>query len=278
MDKRRMSLIYDSFDSGLTSWLNLAIFPPWQFGLEVAPIPQCEKASSKSYCYSARDWEQIISHIRYNCSVAYPSKTRLVKSTTIQPTMKTILAVLALSIAPYLAHAQGLADQRAQAQQVAQSNGAADAANVAGQLASAFGNQQNAQALLTKAKQLATATPSEAKAIAAAAAVFNPAGAAEIAAGIAKMFPKQAAAIAAAVAAVVPSQSNAIRDAVVAAVPEETSAIESVFASGKNVVAAEVAVAGAEPNQTTTGFGNNTQNTTQNPANFSGGQTNSPSN
>lgn len=185
-----------------------------------------------------------------------------------KPTMKTILAVFALSIAPYLVHAESLGDLQAHAEVIARRNGAvANAMDVAGQLALAFGNQQNAQALLTKAKQLATATPADAKAIAAAAAVFNPAGAAEIAAELAKINPSQAAAIAAAVAAVAPAQSDAIKAAVKAAVPDQASAIDSVFATS------------AGSNQTTTtGFGNNTLNTTQNPANLNAGQTNSPSN
>jgi hypothetical protein len=98
--------------------------------------------------------------------------------------MKIFIAALALIIAPQLVSAQRLAEQRSLAEQVAANNGAGNASNIAEQLAQAFGTQQNTEALIATAKQMAEASPGEAKAIAAAAAVFNPAAAARIAAEI----------------------------------------------------------------------------------------------
>lgn len=189
--------------------------------------------------------------------------------------MKALIILITFLIAPNFALAQDLAAQKAQAQQVAANNGTANPADIAAQLAEAFGSQQNAQALLTKAKQLASASPSEAKAIAAAAAVFNSAGAAEIAAELAKINPSQAAAIAAAVAAVVPASAPAIAAAVAAAVPAQAAAIQTAVSQAVPGQASAIAsaLAGLFESSTTTGFPSTTQFTSQNPANLNAGET-----
>jgi len=190
--------------------------------------------------------------------------------------MKVLLNLVALLLAPCLVQAQGLADQRAQAQQVAQSNGANNAASIAGQLAAAFGNQQNTEALIAKAKQMAEASPDQAKAIAAAAAVFAPSSAAQIARTIASIPAVQAnaAAVAAAVAAVVPASAPAIAAAVAAAVPAQAAAIQTAVSQAVPSQASAIAnaLAPGAGGSTGSGFPGNTQTTTQNPANFSRGQ------
>jgi len=209
------------------------------------------------------------------------------------PTMKAILFFLAVLIAPQLVQAQDLAAQQAQAQQVAASNGAADPADIAAQLAEAFGAGQNTEALISKATQLAEANPSEAKAIAAAAAVFSPSSAAQIARAIASIPAVQAdaAAVAAAVAAVAPNSAAAIAAAVAGVAPGSAAAIMSAVsqavagqggASYKSIVDnadpdaavadALASGAGAGSGGNTVGLPSTTQFTSLNPANYSANQ------
>ena len=191
--------------------------------------------------------------------------------------MKIIVILLALLLAPLSIHAQDLAAQQAQAAQVASSNGAENGAAIATQLAEAFGASGDTNSLITAAKQMAEANPAQAKAIAAAAAVFSPSSAAQIARTIASIPAVQsnAAAVAAAVAAVVPASAPAIASAVAGAVPSQTAAIQDAVAQAAPDQASAIASAlapGSGGNQSGTGLPGSTQFTTQNPANFSGGQ------
>lgn len=184
--------------------------------------------------------------------------------------MKIIIAALALLFAPQLASAQalpisfpeGVTIANATPQQLADAVGAAIQANpanaqaIATSVARAIAGLPNAQAL---ASALATAIAANLPAgqvaaiIAAAAAAASEAGNAGL-----------ASTMAAAAAAVVPDQASAIANAVASAVPSEAGAIASAVAAGSG--------------STTTSFPGTIQGTTQNPANFSGGETNSPSN
>lgn len=190
--------------------------------------------------------------------------------------MKVLFIVISVLTAPLQVFAQDLATQRAQAQQVASTNGASNAADIATQLAEAFGAQQNTEALISKAKSMAEANPAQAKAIAAAATVFSPSSAVEIARTIASIPAVQvnAAAVAAAVAAVVPASAPAIAGAVAAAVPAQTSAIQSavVQAAPDQASAITQTLATGAGGSTGISLPGNTQTTTLNPANFSGGQ------
>jgi hypothetical protein len=183
-----------------------------------------------------------------------------------------------------------LAAQQAQARQVAASNGAADPADIAAQLAEAFGAGQNTEALISKATQLAEANPAEAKAIAAAAAVFSPSSAAQIARAIASIPAVQAdaAAVAAAVAAVAPSNAAAIAAAVAGVAPASAAAIMSAVSqaaagqggSYKSTVdnpdpdpaIADGLAPGAGGGGNTVGLPSTTQFTSLNPANYSANQ------
>jgi len=150
---------------------------------------------------------------------------------------------------------QQLADAVAAAIQANPGNAQAIATSVA----RAIAGLPNAKALATAlATAIASSVPpgQVAAVIAAAAAAAANAG-----------NPGLAPTMAGAAAAVVPSQAAAISAAVAAAVPSEASN-----------VANAVSTSSGGNKTTTTGFGNNTQNTTQNPANFNAGQTNSPSN
>jgi hypothetical protein len=218
-----------------------------------------------------------------------PLKVRVKPPT---PTVKTILLLLTLLITPQLIQAQDLAAQQAQARQVAASNGAADPADIAAQLAEAFGAGQNTEALISKATQLAEANPAEAKAIAAAAAVFSPSSAAQIARAIASIPAVQAdaAAVAAAVAAVAPSNAAAIAAAVAGVAPASAAAIMSAVSqaaagqggSYKSTVDnadPDAAItdglapgAGADNAGNTVGLPSTTQFTSLNPANYSANQ------
>jgi uncharacterized membrane protein YgcG len=149
-----------------------------------------------------------------------------------------ILVLLIALISP--SPAQSLADQMAQAEEVAKDQDAADAASIAQTLGNAFGAGQDTNALLEAAQQLAASNPGDAAAISAAATVFIPTEAPRIAAAIASIVPGAAPAIAAAAASVataagvpnaatsvaaavaqtVPSSAGAVADAVVAAVPD----------------------------------------------------------
>lgn len=133
-----------------------------------------------------------------------------------------LIATLAFSFLPGPAFAQSLAEQIAQAEEVARRNDAAEttARKIAQTLGQAFGPGQDSEALLAAARQMAEAAPAEAAAIAAAATVFVPSEAERIAAAIAAIVPNSAAAVAAAVAQVAPAKAEAIAAAVIAAVPD----------------------------------------------------------
>ena len=149
---------------------------------------------------------------------------------------------------------QQLADAVAAAIQANPGNAQA----IATAVAKAIAGLPNATALATA---LATAIASNVPAanvagvIAAAAAAASDAGNAGL-----------ASTMAGAAAAVVPSQAAAISSAVAAAVPSEAGNVANAVSTSSG------------GNNTTTSFPGNTQNTTQNPANFNAGQTNSPSN
>jgi len=184
--------------------------------------------------------------------------------------MKIIITVLALLIAPQVVSAQalpisfpeGVTIANATPQQLADAVGAAIQANpgnaqaIATSVARAIAVLPNANALATA---LATAIASNVPP-AQVAAIIAAAAAAAADAGNAGL----ASVMAAAAAAVVPGQATAIANAVAEAVPAEAANIANAVAPGAG--------------STTTSFPTTTQNTTQNPANFSGGQTNSPSN
>jgi hypothetical protein len=207
--------------------------------------------------------------------------------------MKIFLFAFVCMLLPAQAlFAQDLAAQQAQAQQVASNNGAARPAEIASQLAEAFGAQKNTDALLAKAVQLTDANPSEAAAIAAAAAVFAPSSAPLIARTIAALSSVQsqsgggykstvedfdpAAQIAAAVAAVAPASAAAIAAAVAAAAPASTAAIQSAVSQAAPGQASAIAAAlspGASGNPPAgVGLPSFNQFNSVNPANFSGGQ------
>jgi hypothetical protein len=133
--------------------------------------------------------------------------------------------------------------------------------------------EQGQEALVQAVEQIASTTPEAAAAAAAAAAYLMPDAAQQIAAAVAAVAPAQAAAIAAAVAAVAPAQAAAIAAAVAAAAPAQAAAIQTAVTQAvpdqASAIASAVAASGGNNNTTTTGLGNNTQNTTQNPANLS---------
>lgn len=205
-----------------------------------------------------------LAYLKHRCNTS-------VVSNSIPTTMKTIIAVLALLVAPQLASAQalpisfpeGVTIANATPQQLADAVAAAIQANpgnaqaIATSVATAIAGLPNASAMATAlATAIATNVPP-----AQVAAVIAAAAAAAANAGNAGL----AATMAAAAASAVPSQSTAIANAVAEAVPAEAGNIANAVAPGAG-------------STTTTSFPTTTQNTTQNPANFSGGQTNSPSN
>jgi hypothetical protein len=185
---------------------------------------------------------------------------------SIGTTMKILVALLAIVFAPQIVAAQslpvsfpeGVTIANATPQQLADAVAAAIQANpanaqtIATSVAKAIAGLPNAKALSTA---LATAIASNVPAanvagiIAAAAAAAADAGNAGLASSMA-----------AAAAAVAPSQATAIASAVSSAVPAEAGSIANAIATSTG------------GGTTTTGFPATTQNTTQNPANFSGGQ------
>ena len=201
--------------------------------------------------------------------------------------MKIILIALAVAALPHFAFAQDLAAQRVQAQQVAAANGASRPAEIAAQLAEAYGAAQNTELLVAKARQLAEESPAEAPAIAAAATVFSPSSAVLIARTIAALPALQgrsdykgtvgdykgtvgdptdpAAMIAAAVAAVAPESAAAIAAAVSAVAPASAAAVAAAVSS---------LAPGSQGGTTTTTarLPSGLQSTVINPANFRGGQ------
>ena len=184
----------------------------------------------------------------------------------IPTTMKTIIALLALFLAPQIVTAQslpislpeGVTIATATPQQVSDAVAAAIKANpsnaegIATAVAKAIAGLPNAKALATA---LATAVASNVPA-ANVASVIAAASAAAAEAGNAGL----ASTMAGAAASVVPSQTAAISSAVSAAVPAEADSIANAVSSSTGGTS------------TTTSLPGNTQSTTQNPANFSGGQ------
>lgn len=195
---------------------------------------------------------------------AYDCITNILSKST-PTTMKIIIAALALLVAPQLASAQalpisfpqGVTIANATPQQLADAVSAAITANpsnaqaIATAVARAIAALPNAKSLAAAlATAIASSVPANqvATVVAAAAAAASDAGNAGL-----------ASTMAAAAASTVPSQAAAITSAVSASVPAEASSIAS-------------AVSSSAAGTTTTGFPMTTQTTTQNPANFSGGQ------
>jgi hypothetical protein len=179
--------------------------------------------------------------------------------------MKALIAVLALLIAPQVVSAQalpisfpeGVTIANATPQQMADAVATAIQANpanaqaIAVAVASAIAGLPNATPL---ASALATAVAANVPAAQVAGIIAAAASAASAAGN-----PGLASTMAGAAASAVPSQATAIANAVAAAVPSEAGSVAN-------------AVAPSSGGSTSTSFPGTTQNTTQNPANFSGGQ------
>jgi hypothetical protein len=148
-------------------------------------------------------------------------------------------AVLLLLNLPQALLAQSLTGKTAAAAQLALGtpsvNEDGEASSIAEALGEAFGEAENADALLAKVQELCAESPGKADAIAAAATAFvtTPEFAARVAAVAAKAAPGSAAAIAASVSRAVPSASTAIAAAILQAVPgADGAAVAAAAAEG----------------------------------------------